>query len=83
MERGLRLTPSGDHKHFRSLQGRTRSVVCGKSASLWKQISPGSLNAIASVVMKVRFDYFTSSPTLPWAYYTQPESGFHTVGDWP
>ncbi|WP_336858009.1 hypothetical protein [Pectobacterium versatile] len=41
------------------------------------------MNAVASVVMKVRFDYFTSSPTLPLAYYTQPESGFHAVGDWP
>ncbi|MDE8743909.1 hypothetical protein PZA20_19075 [Pectobacterium polaris] len=41
------------------------------------------MNAVASVVMKVRFDYFASNPTLPWAYYTQPESGFYTVGDWP
>ncbi|WP_275898983.1 hypothetical protein [Pectobacterium brasiliense] len=41
------------------------------------------MNAVANVVMKVPFDYFTSSPTLPWAYYTQPESGFHTAAEDP
>ncbi|MBA0181612.1 hypothetical protein H0251_18520 [Pectobacterium carotovorum] len=45
-------------------------------------MSSGSLNAATSVTMKVPLN-FTSSPTLPWAYYTQPESGFHAVGDWP
>ncbi|MBQ4766619.1 hypothetical protein F9U42_05660 [Pectobacterium versatile] len=54
----------------------------GKSANLCKQMSSGSLNAATSVTMKATLN-FTSSPTLPWAYYTQPESGFHAVGDWP
>lgn len=48
VERGLKLTPSGDHKHFHNLQERALTVMCGKSSSLERtvskeQIAPGSV----------------------------------------